>query len=121
MELFVQTAKADLSAFAPATAQKNINLETLGDVLVPVPALTEQAEVVRRVDRAHTAANTAEHEAGRALALLDRLEQAVLARAFNGELVPQDPADEPAAALLAQLRRPAVARRGRRARQALPA
>ena len=35
--------------------------------------------------------------------LLDRLDQAALAKAFRGELVPQDPNDEPAAALLERL------------------
>ena len=43
-------------------------------------------------------------DATRARALLDRLEAAILARAFRGELVPQDPADEPAAALLDRIR-----------------
>jgi type I restriction enzyme, S subunit len=36
--------------------------------------------------------------------LLDRLEQATLAKAFRGALVPQDPNDEPAAALLERIR-----------------
>ncbi len=57
-------------------------------------------------------------EIARARALLDRLDVAILARAFCGELVPQDPADEPAAALLARLApEPSAAprRQGRRA------
>jgi type I restriction enzyme S subunit len=37
VEFFLRTAQADLEAFAPATAQKNINLETLGEVLGSVP------------------------------------------------------------------------------------
>ncbi len=36
-EYFVRTAKADLLKFAPATAQKNINLEILNSVLIPLP------------------------------------------------------------------------------------
>ena len=39
-------------------------------------------------------------EATSALKLLDHLDQATLARAFSGELVPQDPSDEPASVLL---------------------
>jgi type I restriction enzyme S subunit len=49
--------------------------------------------------------------------LLDRLESVILAKAFRGELVPQDPNDEPASVLLARIRaeRAAAAkpRRGR--------
>ena len=42
-------------------------------------------------------------EAAAALRQLDRLDQAILAKAFRGELVPQDPNDEPASALLARI------------------
>lgn len=47
--LFVETARADLLAFAPATAQKNINLEILSSLLIPVPPLNELTRVVTRV------------------------------------------------------------------------
>ena len=43
-------------------------------------------------------------EVARADALLDRLEAAILAKAFRGELVPQDPTDEPTTTLLARIR-----------------
>jgi hypothetical protein len=36
--------------------------------------------------------------------LIDHLDQAVLAKAFRGELVPQDPNDEPASVLLERIR-----------------
>jgi len=49
-EYFVRTAKANLLEFAPATAQKNINLEILTQVLIPIPPLTEQRRIVAKVD-----------------------------------------------------------------------
>jgi type I restriction enzyme S subunit len=49
-EYFVRTAKANLSEFAPATAQKNINLGILTQVLIPLPPLVEQRRIVARVD-----------------------------------------------------------------------
>jgi type I restriction enzyme S subunit len=62
-------------------------------------------------------------EAAAARKLLGRLDQSVLAKAFRGELVPQDPADEPAAILLDRIRAeraraPQSSRRGRRPRAA---
>jgi len=94
IEYFIRTAKADLAAFAPATAQKNINLETLEAVLVPTPSLAEQRECVRLLSRSELAADACRREATRALALLDRLEQSILARAFRGELVSSSSARE---------------------------
>jgi type I restriction enzyme S subunit len=49
-EYFVRTAKANLLEFAPATAQKNINLEILMQVLIPLPPLAEQNRIVAKVD-----------------------------------------------------------------------
>jgi hypothetical protein len=67
-------------------------------------------------------ADRLEAEAARARALLDRLEAAILAKAFRGELVPQDPNDEPASVLLDRIRAQRAAapkpKRGRRASSA---
>ncbi len=49
-EYFMRTAKADLLKFAPATAQKNINLGILNQVLIPLPPLAEQRRIVAKVD-----------------------------------------------------------------------
>ena len=49
-EYFLRTAKADLHSFAPSTAQKNINLSILRDVMIPLPPLKELNRIVTRVD-----------------------------------------------------------------------
>ena len=71
---------------------------------VPVPSLAVQDAVVDKADRALGEINRLEAEAFAARRLLDRLDQAILGKAFRGELAPQDPADEPASVLLDRIR-----------------
>jgi type I restriction enzyme S subunit len=59
---------------------------------------------VRRVDLAFAWIDRLASEATSARKLIDHLDQAVLAKAFRGELVPQDPNDEPAGVLLERIR-----------------
>ena len=49
-EYFIRTAKGDLQDFAPSTAQKNINLGALTEVLIPLPPLAELHRIVAKVD-----------------------------------------------------------------------
>lgn len=48
--MFMSTARQRLIDFAPATAQKNINLEVLNNLLVPVPPVAEMRRIVARVE-----------------------------------------------------------------------
>ena len=86
---------------------------------VPRPSIAEQTEIVRRVEQLFAFADQLEARVKAAQARIDRLTQSILAKAFRGELVPQDPNDEPASVLLERIKaqRAAVpkARRGRRA------
>ncbi|RNC71837.1 MAG: restriction endonuclease subunit S [Desulfuromonadales bacterium] len=50
-EFFMRTAKARLLDFAPSTAQKNINLEILEQLLIPLPPLPELFRIVAKVDQ----------------------------------------------------------------------
>ncbi|MFN4236042.1 MAG: restriction endonuclease subunit S [Vogesella sp.] len=50
LQTFIETARSNLLAFAPSTAQKNINLEILTSVLIPVPPLLEMRRIVARVE-----------------------------------------------------------------------
>ena len=89
-EFFIRTARANLDQFAPATAQKNINIEILRDVAVPLPPLTEQKEIVRRVESLFKLADAIEKRVAFATARAKKLTQAILAKAFRGELVPTE-------------------------------
>ncbi|MER9962167.1 restriction endonuclease subunit S [Mesorhizobium sp. M0045] len=100
--------------------QANVNGTKLRQLGVPVMPGPEQEELLRRIQSAFKWIDRLASEATSARSLIDRLDQSVLAKAFRGELVPQDPADEPASALLQRIRaeRGAApkARRGRRAK-----
>ena len=104
MKWFIDSIKDRLEQFAPATAQKNINLAVLEDIKIKLPPLDEQTEIVRRVEILFAFADRLEARLQSAQTAAKRLTPALLAKAFRGELVPQDPSDEPAAELLRRLR-----------------
>ncbi|MFZ4730506.1 MAG: restriction endonuclease subunit S [Pseudanabaena sp.] len=88
-----------------SAGQNTVSQGTLKDYLVEIPSLEEQKEIVRRVEKIFEKIDLMEEEYQKAAKLCDRLEQATLAKAFRGELVPQDPDDEPASVLLEQVKR----------------
>jgi type I restriction enzyme, S subunit len=99
----IDVIKGDIEAFAPATAQKNINLSVLNDIAIRCPELDEQTEIVRRVEALFALADRIEARCTAARTHAQRLAPQLLAKAFRGELVPQDPTDEPASVLLARI------------------
>lgn len=82
-EYFVRTAKANLLEFAPATAQKNINLEILTSVLIPLPPLAEQHRIVAKVDALMALCDRLEAALTTADTTRARLLEALLADALN--------------------------------------
>src|SRR5258707_14891050 len=70
----------------------------------PIPPLPEQQEVVRRVEGLFALADQLELRLAKARGQVDQLTPSLLARAFSGKLVPQDPNDEPAEKLLERIR-----------------
>jgi type I restriction enzyme S subunit len=81
-----------------------IGLSQLRSFKLRLPPLAQQKAIVAEVDFVLERCKRVEAEAARARALLDRLEEAILTKAFNGELVPQDPNDEPASVLLERIK-----------------
>ena len=69
-----------------------------------MPSIAVQKERIASVESIFTWIDRLTAEATSARKLIDHLDQSVLARAFEGQLVPQDPADEPASILLERIR-----------------
>lgn len=86
-----------------ATTQDKLGLFRIKELAIWVPSLKEQTEIVRRVETLFAFADRLEARLKTAQTAADRLTPALLAKAFRGELVPQDPNDEPAAELLKRL------------------
>lgn len=82
----------------------NISAKELQDLNVPVCSSAEQAEITHILDTRLTAADRMEAEIDAALSRADALRQSILKRAFAGNLVPQDPTDEPALTVLARIK-----------------
>jgi type I restriction enzyme S subunit len=81
-------------------SQSNINAKKLAAFEFDLPSIHEQYEIVRRVETLFGYADRLAARYAAALARVEQLTPALLAKAFRGELVAQDSADEPAALLL---------------------
>jgi type I restriction enzyme S subunit len=83
-----------------SAGQSNISLSQCRNFIFPVPPLEEQHEIIHRVEILFGYADRLEARYTAAAARVERLTPALLAKAFRGELVAQDSADEPAGVLL---------------------
>lgn len=104
VDFFIQGARARIEAYAPATAQKNINLETLENLVVPLCCADEQRALLQILDERFSVIDQLETTITTSLQQAEALRQSILKKAFSGQLVPQHPDDEPASALLERIR-----------------
>ena len=81
-----------------------LNRKIIQSLVFPLPPLTEQHRIVAEVERRLSVIQQAEAVVEASLKRAGRLRQSILKQAFSGKLVPQDPTDEPASALLERIR-----------------
>ena len=99
---FMETV--DLGPLSVATAVPSVRRGDVASLQILLPSLVEQAEIVRRIESAFGWLDRMAADHAAAARLLPKLDAAVLAKAFRGELVPQDPTDEPASVLLERVK-----------------
>jgi len=112
VRLVLQANYLSMRELAEGGNQPNLSLGKMKELPIPLPPLREQHEIVRRVDALFKLADAIEARVAAATARADKITQAILAKAFRGELVPteaelarQEGRDyEPASALLARIR-----------------
>lgn len=97
------TILTQLQELTRGATRPGFNTTLLSQMLIPVPPRSEQDAIVQalagyseRIESFKSTTSLSEN--------LDRLNQSILAKAFRGELVPQDPNDEPASVLLERIR-----------------
>ncbi len=85
-------------------AQLKVSLERFRSIRITLPPLKLQEMIVEELERSESVIEAAGGAVDVALMRAGSLRQSILARAFRGELVPQDPNDEPAEVLLERIR-----------------
>jgi type I restriction enzyme S subunit len=86
------------------TTMNNLNLGIANKIPINLPSIEKQKKIIENVHFLFEYANKIEARYTKAKAMLDKLSQSILAKAFRGELVPQNPEDEPASVLLERIR-----------------
>jgi type I restriction enzyme S subunit len=107
IELFLNTetaGRAQIEKLIYGQGRPHLSFADLKGLRIPVIEIDNTQALVQRIDTAFGMVDRLASEAANARKLIDHLDQAVLAKAFQGQLVPQDPNDEPASVLLERIR-----------------
>ncbi len=97
------TGRKNAEAHSHGVGRLRINMKNMRELAVPLAPEAEQTRIVAEVERRLSVLDALEATVERNLLRCTRLRQSILKRAFEGKLVPQDPNDEPASALLARI------------------
>ncbi|MEM7181329.1 MAG: restriction endonuclease subunit S, partial [Spirochaetota bacterium] len=106
-----KSEKKRISAWAPATAQKNINLTTLENLIIPLCSLPEQNQIVKEIETRFSVCDKLQESLTQELEKSNALRQSILKKAFDGELLTEEEITkckqekdyEPASELLARI------------------
>jgi type I restriction enzyme S subunit len=93
----------DLASLADGSNVPQINVPDIAPLEIPVPPLDEQRRVVRHLEAQLSNLDAVQQAIERGRHRSAKLRRAILEQAFSGKLVPQDPSDEPASALLERI------------------
>ena len=89
-----------ITEFSAGIAQPGVNAKKLKEIILPIPFVPEQVEIVRIIDALLAKEQQAKEAAEGVLEQIDLMKKAILARAFRGELGTNDPREESAAELV---------------------
>ncbi|MDZ7831606.1 MAG: restriction endonuclease subunit S [Desulfobacterales bacterium] len=89
---------------AYGAGKPGLNLDNIRTISVNIPPAEERELITERTRQLFQIADQLDHRYQKAKTHIDHLTQSILAKAFRGELVPQDPNDEPASELLKRIK-----------------
>ena len=89
-----------ITEFSAGIAQPGVNAKKLKEIILPIPSVPEQTEIVHILDDLLAKEQPAKEAAEGVLGQIDLIKKAILARAFRGELGTNDPSEESAVELL---------------------
>ncbi len=81
----------------------NLSLNDIKELKIPIPPLNEQKRIVAKIESIFSQIDAGQTKLDAVKILLKQQKQSVLKVAFEGNLVPQDPNDEPAEVLLKKI------------------
>ena len=84
---FFISFKQKLAKLAPATAQKNINVDILEKVEIPLPTIEEQNKIIQEIESRLSVADKMEESITQSLQQAEALRQSILKKAFEGKLI----------------------------------
>lgn len=88
-----------------AVGQQRVPADFMKNFDILLPSLPEQQQIVAEIEKRFLVADELEKAVNEGLEKADKLKQSILKKAFEGKLVPQDPNDEPASALLKRIKK----------------
>lgn len=108
-----QNGRSQLTNSAYGAGKPGLNLTNLKEVVVALPSLGEQDQIVEEIESRLSICDQLEADIEANLKKAEALRQSILKQAFEGKLVPQNPNDEPAAVLLERIRAEREAQKAR--------
>jgi type I restriction enzyme S subunit len=117
LKLFLAKNYHDVRRAASGGVQPNLNLDVVRSIVLPFPPESEQSVIVESAEDQLSVIDHLESDLASKLAGAKALRQSILRHAFTGQLVPQDPKDEPASELLKRI---AAEREARKRTKATP-
>ena len=102
---YLLSQKQNIQEKAEGGAQPNISKEKLINILFPLPPLSEQRRIVEKIEELLALVDDLETNKTDLQSYIKQAKSKVLEMAIRGELVPQNPEDEPASALLEHIKK----------------
>ena len=97
------SVKQQVKSLCKGSSREFLNQGILSEIAFPLPCIEEQREIVSVLEEKLSEADQLDQTLATALQQSEALRQSILKKAFSAQLVPQDPADEPATALLERI------------------